>query len=53
MHSYIYIVLMSSCPINLFDPKLYSSTYCLNLNGKAVDNPRALFMLKHYTYNKK
>ena len=30
---------------------LYCSTYCLNLNGAAVDNLRALFMLRRYTCN--
>ena len=32
---------------------LYCSTYCLNLNGAAVNNPRALFMLRHYICNNK
>ena len=33
----ISIVLMSACPINY--SILYCSTYCLNLNGTAVENP--------------
>ena len=43
---------MSAYPINQFDP-IYCSTYCLNLNGAAVNNPRALFMLRHQPYLQK
>ena len=49
IYIYISIVLISACPINLFDRILLY--ILLNLNGAAVANPRPLFMLRYYTCN--